>query len=635
MSQSDRTEHNNHAQENSNDGPSQDTNIETTPVPNFDRGNEILDAEARFLQKQIIFRKQQWQQEVQISETIDKRLNEIYQQLKENLKSQDLDRQTQRELGILLQLTPRIREKNDLDIIVHLENALSALLEKHEPQQAVSTNSLESNESDESNEQKVETSNNQNSTSVQKPLLNHKKFRSIKIFRALSDFFFINERRSPKFVYAQQIRRGIQYQVSSQASKSTYLIAGLAVSILLLGALPMIVFVRSRPPALTIQPKSLNEIELVGGENQFNIYVQRERPNAETKKELLRPNQEGLYVISFLDSGELDEVIRNNAKDISTRVSESVNSSLSNSLRQQVEREVIESVAASYAFINSDSVENSVNSSSYIQSIAEDIQQQLEEQVPDSDLSVATIQNIVRDSIANPNEGQAQTFQDFIKKLQETDILPVDSSELSGLIDTSLISDTTRTVVKEELSRFPFDSMTTPQIGSLLQGSIPNESQSDNTGGGETPASGSDAESDSGLNDGLEDLGIDWRYLLVVLAGGAFGGSTFIILKAQNANIYVDEDRFSLFFTGLLKPLSGIALALFLMAALQSEALPVSLKSDSDGAKKSYLFFALSFVAGFSQLLVQDAISKTQNSVIGSSSNRPNSVSTTSDPPLQ
>jgi hypothetical protein len=118
--------------------------------------------------------------------------------------------------------------------------------------------------------------------------------------------------------------------------------------------------------------------------------------------------------------------------------------------------------------------------------------------------------------------------------------------------------------------------------------------------------------------DFFENVGINLSLLLIVVIGGALGSSISVIVRAQN---FVKERRaepLSLFFTGLLKPIVGIAFAIFIFAALESGLVSVGNREQTN---RTYLYLAIAFIAGFSERFVQDILVKTEQTIIPPSRN--------------
>lgn len=114
----------------------------------------------------------------------------------------------------------------------------------------------------------------------------------------------------------------------------------------------------------------------------------------------------------------------------------------------------------------------------------------------------------------------------------------------------------------------------------------------------------------------FENVGINLSLLLIVVIGGAIGSSISVIVRAQNVVKERRAEPLSLFFTGLLKPIVGIAFALFMFAALESGLVSVGNREQTN---RTYLYLAIAFVAGFSERFVQDILIKTEQSILPAS----------------
>jgi hypothetical protein len=110
----------------------------------------------------------------------------------------------------------------------------------------------------------------------------------------------------------------------------------------------------------------------------------------------------------------------------------------------------------------------------------------------------------------------------------------------------------------------------------------------------------------------FDNVGIRLSLLLVVVIGGALGSSVSVIIRAQNMVYGHRPEPLVLFFTGLLKPIIGIAFAIFIFAALESGLISVGSREQTN---RTYLYLAISFVAGFSERFVQDILMKTEQAV--------------------
>jgi hypothetical protein len=106
----------------------------------------------------------------------------------------------------------------------------------------------------------------------------------------------------------------------------------------------------------------------------------------------------------------------------------------------------------------------------------------------------------------------------------------------------------------------------------------------------------------AGTLDGFEPITV-W-----VLVGGALGGITSLLVRLHDFAILdrwsVEADPKVLFFTGMLKPVVGIVLALFIWSAFSSGLLSLNLQIAATNTRLFY--FALSFLAGFSERFAPD-----------------------------
>lgn len=93
-----------------------------------------------------------------------------------------------------------------------------------------------------------------------------------------------------------------------------------------------------------------------------------------------------------------------------------------------------------------------------------------------------------------------------------------------------------------------------------------------------------------------------------VLVGGSLGGVTSLLVRLHDFAVAArwspESDPRVLFFTGLLKPVVGLIFALFIWSAFSSGL--VSLNLDNAATNPTLLYFALSFIAGFSERFAPD-----------------------------
>ena len=102
--------------------------------------------------------------------------------------------------------------------------------------------------------------------------------------------------------------------------------------------------------------------------------------------------------------------------------------------------------------------------------------------------------------------------------------------------------------------------------------------------------------------------------IIAVVIAGALGSAVSVIVRADDIISQHNKKTQSLFFTGFFKPIIGMSFAIFLFAVLESNILGISLSMT--GEKKLYMYIAVSFVAGFSERLGKDIISKTEDTLI-------------------
>jgi hypothetical protein len=110
-----------------------------------------------------------------------------------------------------------------------------------------------------------------------------------------------------------------------------------------------------------------------------------------------------------------------------------------------------------------------------------------------------------------------------------------------------------------------------------------------------------------------EILGVDSSLLLLVAGAGAVGSAVSIMVRIQDFGPLKNTDPSILFFTGLFKPIIGMAFALFVFATLNAGLIPLSVE---DPEKAPYFFTALAFVSGFSERFAKDIATRAENTIV-------------------
>ena len=110
----------------------------------------------------------------------------------------------------------------------------------------------------------------------------------------------------------------------------------------------------------------------------------------------------------------------------------------------------------------------------------------------------------------------------------------------------------------------------------------------------------------------------DYVYLMVAFAG-MVGSIVSILVRIRDFDDQKAEHRAILFFTGFFKPLIGAASALFAVIILEAGLIPLEMAGD----RQTFFFLALAFVAGFSERLASDLVSRTESGVLIGASKGP------------
>jgi hypothetical protein len=115
-------------------------------------------------------------------------------------------------------------------------------------------------------------------------------------------------------------------------------------------------------------------------------------------------------------------------------------------------------------------------------------------------------------------------------------------------------------------------------------------------------------------------LGTSWGVLVLVSLAGALGSIVSVLIRAQN---HAPEPKvwgpIPYVFTGLFKPIVGMAFAIFVFAIFNSGIIIVPGADDSP--KENFFFLAVAFVAGFSERFAKDIANSTEERYVGQSQN--------------
>ena len=89
---------------------------------------------------------------------------------------------------------------------------------------------------------------------------------------------------------------------------------------------------------------------------------------------------------------------------------------------------------------------------------------------------------------------------------------------------------------------------------------------------------------------------------------GAIGSTVSILARIKDFTPVKDPHLNILIMTGLFKPITGMAFALFVYLVLRSNIISL----DIDIKNEHYFYAAISFVSGFSERYARDIISRTE-----------------------
>ncbi|MEM1240738.1 MAG: hypothetical protein AAGI45_12930 [Cyanobacteria bacterium P01_H01_bin.26] len=120
----------------------------------------------------------------------------------------------------------------------------------------------------------------------------------------------------------------------------------------------------------------------------------------------------------------------------------------------------------------------------------------------------------------------------------------------------------------------------------------------------------------------------EWQYIQLVLAAGGLGSIVSVMLRSRKLENRNRSQSVIPFFIGFFKPVVGTAFSLLAVALIESEVVVVSGFNPSEAeAQSKYLYFAIAFIAGFSEVLVPDFLARTEKSMSASESNKKDDLS--------
>jgi hypothetical protein len=111
----------------------------------------------------------------------------------------------------------------------------------------------------------------------------------------------------------------------------------------------------------------------------------------------------------------------------------------------------------------------------------------------------------------------------------------------------------------------------------------------------------------SGIPDHLQNT------LLWVGVAGAIGSVVSILVRIRDFDNQQAEHRSILFFTGFFKPVVGVASALFVVSLFEAGIITLQLAGPTH---EQFFYVALAFVAGFSERLAEDLVSKAEKQIV-------------------
>jgi hypothetical protein len=107
-----------------------------------------------------------------------------------------------------------------------------------------------------------------------------------------------------------------------------------------------------------------------------------------------------------------------------------------------------------------------------------------------------------------------------------------------------------------------------------------------------------------------------WLIIAIGTAGG-LGSIVSMLTRLQSFAVLAGTDRRLLWMIGAMRPVIGIAFALFIFAVLQAQILPFDFP---EGPRANFEYVALAFIAGFSERLSRGVISTVEGRFLGQKS---------------
>lgn len=108
-------------------------------------------------------------------------------------------------------------------------------------------------------------------------------------------------------------------------------------------------------------------------------------------------------------------------------------------------------------------------------------------------------------------------------------------------------------------------------------------------------------------------LGTSLGMLLLVSLAGALGSIVSVLIRVQN---YAYKPKvwgpIPFVFTGLFKPIVGMAFAIFVFSIFKSGIIPLDVSGIENSSRESHFFLAVAFIAGFSERFAKDIAKGTE-----------------------